>query len=133
LSIGWDAHCPGLVEARAQEAEWKKKEQSWATVPTDSDAGWDLQEDDPRRQAWLLSNEKLFTTCHAMSRGWPSVEGGVEVSVEVHLDLKDSEEEHPACRSLVFMGYLSVPDLLSFLCYSAVSTSSGSCTSPHSC
>jgi hypothetical protein len=74
-------------------------------------------------------DKKLFTTCNAMSRSWPSVEGGVEVSIEVHLDLKDSEEERPACRSLVFMGCLSVPDLLSFLCYSAVGTSRRSCAS----
>jgi hypothetical protein len=57
-----------------------------------------------------------------VSRGWPSMEGGVEVSVEVRLDLSDLEE-HPACRSLVSIGCLSVLDLLSFLCYSAVGTS----------
>jgi hypothetical protein len=62
-----------------------------------------------------------------MSQGWPSVEGGVEVSIEVHSDLKDSEKERSTCRLLVFIGCLSVPDLLSFLCYSAVSTSSRSC------
>jgi hypothetical protein len=36
------------------------------------------------------------------------VEGGVEVSIEVHSDLKDSEEERPACRSLITIGCLSV-------------------------
>jgi hypothetical protein len=97
-----------LVEAQAREAEWKKKEQSWATAPTNSDTGWDILEDDPHRQAWLASDEKLFTTFHTMSQGWLSVEGGVEVSIEVHSDLKDSEEERPACRLLVFMGCLSV-------------------------
>jgi hypothetical protein len=51
------------------------------------------------------------------------VEGGVKVSIEVHLDLEDSVKEHPACRSHVFIGYLSVPDLLSFLCHSAIGTS----------
>jgi hypothetical protein len=68
-----------------------------------------------------------------MSRGWPSVEGGIEISIEVHSDLEDSEKERPACRSLVFIGYLSVSDLLSFLCHSAVGTSGGSCASsgPH--
>jgi hypothetical protein len=76
-----------------------------------------------------MSDEKLFTTFHAVSRGWPSVEGGVEVSIEVHSDLKDSEEEFPACRSLVFIGCLSVPDLLSLLCYSVVGTSCRSCAS----
>jgi hypothetical protein len=62
------------------------------------------------------------TTLHAMSCGWPSVEGGVEVSVKVRSDLLDLEER-PACRSLVSIGCLSVPDLLSFLCYSAIGTS----------
>jgi hypothetical protein len=58
------------------------------------------------------------TTLHAVSRGWPSMEGGVEVSIGVHSDLSDSEER-PACRSLVSIGCLT----LSFLCYSAVGTS----------
>jgi hypothetical protein len=71
LCAGWDAHCPGLVATRAREAEWKDKEQSnaerWATAPTRSEASWDLAKDDLRRQAWLASDEKLFTTFHAMS------------------------------------------------------------------
>jgi hypothetical protein len=62
------------------------------------------------------------TTLHAVSRGWPSMEGGVEVSIEVRLDLSDLEE-CPACRSLVSRGCLSVPNLLSLLCYSAIGTS----------
>jgi hypothetical protein len=66
-----------------------------------------------------------------MSCGWPSVEGGIEVSVEVRSDLSDLEE-HPACRSLVSLGRLSVPDLLSFLHYSAVGTSGGSYAPPRS-
>jgi hypothetical protein len=89
-----------------------------------SDAGWNIPEDNLHRQGWLASDAKLVTTFHTMSCGWLSVEGGVEVSVEVHSDLLDSEEERPACRSLVSIGCLSVPDLLSFLCYSAVGTSS---------
>jgi hypothetical protein len=96
-----------------------------------SDAGWDISEDDPRRQGWLASDAKLVTTLHAMSRGWLSVEGGIEVSVEVRSDLLDSEER-PTCRSLVSIGCHSVPDLLSFLCHSAVGTSGRSYTSPHS-
>jgi hypothetical protein len=134
LDIRWDTHCPSLVEARKREAEWKEKEQHWATAPMNSDAGWNVSEDDSSHQLRLASEEKLFMTCHVMSQGvWPSVERGVEVSIEVHLDLKDSEKERPACRLLVFIGYLSVPDLLSFLCHSAVGTSGGSCTSfgPH--
>jgi hypothetical protein len=60
------------------------------------------------------------------------VEGGVEVSIEVHLDLKDSEEECPACRLPMLIDSLSVSDLLSSLRHSTVGTSSRSCMSPHS-
>jgi hypothetical protein len=123
LSAGWDAHFPGLVAARKWEAEWKSKEELWETALT---IGWDIPEDDPHHQGWLASGAKLVTTLHAMSRGWLSVEGGIEVSVEVHSDLSDSGEERPACRSSVPIGCLSVPDLLSFLRYSAVGTSGGS-------
>jgi hypothetical protein len=35
------------------------------------------------------------------------VEGGIEVSVEVRLDLKDSEEECPACRLPMLIASLS--------------------------
>jgi hypothetical protein len=101
-------------------------------APTLSDVGWDIPEDDPHCQGWLASDAKLVTTLHAMSCGWLSVEGGIEVSIEVRSDLSDSEEERPACRSLVSIGCLSVPDLLSFLCYSAVGTSRWSYAPPHS-
>jgi hypothetical protein len=111
-----------LVAAREWEAKWKSEEEQWETALTSSDVGWGIPEDDPRCQEWLGSKAKLVTTLHAMSRGWPSLEGGIEVSIEVHSDLSDPEER-PTCRSLVPIGCLSVPDLLSFLCYSAVSTS----------
>jgi hypothetical protein len=102
--------------------KWKSEAERWETAPTSGDGGWDIPEDDPHCQEWLGLRAKLVTTLHAMSCGWPSVEGGVEVSIEVCLDLSDSEER-PTCRSLVSIGCLSVPDLLSFLCYSAVGTS----------
>jgi hypothetical protein len=90
------------VAAREQEAKWKSEGERWETAPTLSDVGWDISEDDPRRQGWLASDAKLVTTLHAMSRGWPSVEGGIEVSVEVHSDLSNSEER-PACRYLYLL------------------------------
>jgi hypothetical protein len=34
LFTGWDAHCAGLNEARKREAEWREKEQVWASAPT---------------------------------------------------------------------------------------------------
>jgi hypothetical protein len=33
-----------------------------------------------------------------LSRGWPSVEGGIEVSVEVQSNVGDLAEERTACR-----------------------------------
>jgi hypothetical protein len=53
----------------------------------------------------------------------PCVTGGVEVSVEVHSDLQNSEEERPACRLAMSIGCVLVLDLLSFLCHSTVGTS----------
>jgi hypothetical protein len=63
-----------------------------------SDIGWDIPADDPHREAWQASDTKLLMTFHAVSRGWPSVEGGVEVSVEVHSNAEDLTEECTACR-----------------------------------
>jgi hypothetical protein len=97
------------------------------------DGGWGISKDDPRCQVWIESDRRVVTHYLPINQGWLSIETGVKVSIEVHSDLKDSEEECPACRSLVFMGCLSVPDLLSFLCYSTVGTSSRSCASPCSC
>jgi hypothetical protein len=67
-------------------------------APTNSNSGWDIPEDDPRRLAWQGSDTKLVMTMLAMSRGWPSVAGGVEVSVEVRSNAEDLVEECTACR-----------------------------------
>jgi hypothetical protein len=87
-----------LTAAREWEAEWKAKEGMWEMAPTNSDAGWDVPADDPHREDWSASDTKLFLTMHAMSHGWPSVEGGVEVSVEVRSNAGDITEECTACR-----------------------------------
>jgi hypothetical protein len=87
-----------LTAARKREAEWKKKEGLWEMAPTNSDVGWDIPADDPHCEAWQASDTKLFTTSHAISRGWPSVEWGVEVSIEVHSNAGDLTEERTACR-----------------------------------
>jgi hypothetical protein len=84
-------------------------EESWPGVP--ADAVWSS----PLPGALLHAD------------GWPSVEGGVEVAIEVCPDTVELQREHSACRSLMIIGCLSVPDLLSFLCHSAVGTSIGSC------
>jgi hypothetical protein len=66
-----------------------------------------------------------------MSRGtWPSVEGGIEVAIDVHSVLEGLvDKERSACRLLLFIDRLLVPDLLSFLHYSTIGTFDGSCVS----
>jgi hypothetical protein len=62
--------------------------------------------------------------------GWPdlSVSGasGIQVTIEVKLSVGDLEG-HSTCRLFVFIGCLSVIDLLSSLCHSTIGTSIGSC------
>jgi hypothetical protein len=100
---GWDAHCAGLDEARRREAEWKEKEQVWASASTNSTSdGWGVAEGD---DWWVGSDEQLFNTFYAMYRGtWPSVEGGVEVTVDIHSVLEGSmDKERSACRCLYLL------------------------------
>jgi hypothetical protein len=87
-----------LTAARKREAEWKEREVAWATAPTNSDSGWDIPKDGSRRLDWQDSDVKLVTTMHAVSCGWPSVEGGIEVSVEVRSSAGDLAEERTAYR-----------------------------------
>jgi hypothetical protein len=87
-----------LTAARRREAEWKETSDSWETAPTNSVVGWDVPADDPCHGDWQSSDSKLLTTVHAVSRGWPSVEGGIEVSVEVRSNTGDLAEERTACR-----------------------------------
>jgi hypothetical protein len=102
--------------ARKREAEWKEKEGLWETAPMNSDIGWDIPEDNPRRLVWRASGDKLVTTMHAMNRGWPSVEGGIEVSMEVHSNAGDLVEERTTCRCFCIHTDLSFqPDQLSIL------------------
>jgi hypothetical protein len=87
----------------------------------------------PYSQAWIESDSKVVTSYPAINWGWLSVERGVGVSIEVHSDLKYSEEERPACRLLMFTDRFSVIDLLSCLCHSTVGTSGGSCATSCPC
>jgi hypothetical protein len=84
-------------------------EEGWPGVPVD--ATWPS----PLPGALLHAN------------GWPSVEGGVEVEVEVCSDAVELQREHSACRSLMIISCLSVADLLSSLCHRTIGTSFGSC------
>jgi hypothetical protein len=61
------------------------------------------------------------------SHGWPSVEGGIEVTMEVCSDTVKFQREHSTCRLLMIIGCLSVSNLLSPLCHCTVGTSIGSC------
>jgi hypothetical protein len=136
----WDAKCPGLDAACIQEAEWKAKEQSnfeqWVTtheLDDEDDSCWKIPDDDPRRKEWIELDSRMVISYPAINWGWPSMERGVEVSIEVHSDLKDFEEECPACRLPMLIDSLLVPDLLSSLHHSTVGTSDRSCTSSRSC
>jgi hypothetical protein len=93
------------------------------------DGGWGIPEDDPRCKAWIESDSKVSVSYLTSHRGWPKVEGGVEVLIKVCSDFKELEEERPACRLPVSIDCLSVSDLLSLLCHSTVGTSGGSCAS----
>jgi hypothetical protein len=66
---------------------------------TGSDGGWGVYEGNDQS---VDSDERLFNTLYAMYRGvWPSVSGGVEVTVDVHSVLEGSlDKERSACRSL---------------------------------
>jgi hypothetical protein len=77
--------------------------------------GWDIPANDPCCKEWEASDSKLVVDSPVVSRGWLSVEGGIEVSIEVCSDLKDSKEECPACRLPAFTDHLSVIDLVSRL------------------
>jgi hypothetical protein len=100
---------------RKREAEWKETSDSWETAPTNSVVGWDIPADDPRHGDWQAS-DNLFMTVHAVSRGWLSVEGGIEVSVEVCSNTGDLAEERTACRCFCIRTDLSFqPDQLFIL------------------
>jgi hypothetical protein len=75
------------------------------------------------------SDSKIMVSYLVSHRGWPCMTGGIEVSVKVHSDLKDSEGECPTCRLLVSIVCLFSPlTYFSFLRYSTVGTSGRSCT-----
>jgi hypothetical protein len=96
--------------------EWKKTEELWEMAPTNGSIGWDIPEDDPHRLAWRALGEMLVTTAHALSHGWLSVEGGIEVSMEVCSDTGNLAEERAACRCFCIRTDLSFqPDRLFIL------------------
>jgi hypothetical protein len=104
-----------LDEAKRREADWREKEVWSSTSPVSTSGSWGVTEGDYR---WVGSDEQLFNTLYAMYRGiWPSVDGGIEVTVDVHLVLEGSvDKERSACRSLYsliafrFLTYLASYD-----------------------
>jgi hypothetical protein len=122
---------------RVKEAAWKAREAQrdelgWGEDrrPSSPLEGWpDIPVDDERRVEWSSSESRVLTSYPSHNCGWPSVEGGIEVAVEVCSDAVEPERKRSTCRSLMIIACLSVPDLLSLLCHSAISTSLGSCAS----
>jgi hypothetical protein len=125
------------MSPHTKEAEWKAQEaqqdeQGWGEDRCSSSPleGWPgIPVDDERRVEWLASESRVSTSYPPHNRGWPSVKGGIEVAIEVCSDVVELERERSTCRSLMIIDCLSVPDLLSLLCHSAIGTSLGSCTS----
>jgi hypothetical protein len=140
---GWDDDCQGLVETLAKEAKWKDREahndaeaacwevkapDGWGITPPTSPIheGWPSVPIDAGSGTWPLPSN--IVPLHP--DGWPDLSPPVQDRVRVTFEVKSSvgdSEEHSTCRSLVIIGCLSVLDLLSFLCHSAISTSVRSC------
>jgi hypothetical protein len=122
---------------QVKETTWKAREAQRDKVgwgedrrPSSPLEGWPgVPADDECRVEWSASESRVSTSYPSCNRGWPSVEGGIKVAIEVCSDAVELERKCSACRSLMIIACLSVPDLLSLLCHSAVSTSLGSCTS----
>jgi hypothetical protein len=70
----------------------------WETASTNSVVSWDVPANNPHHRDWQASNNKLLMTVHAVSRGWLSVEGGIEVSIEVCSNVGDLARESTAYR-----------------------------------
>jgi hypothetical protein len=123
------------VGTLAQEAEWKDQEAQNDTVEwgvddglvTPPEEGWPgISIDEEHRVTWPSpSNEGSIHV-----DDWPSIEGGVEVTVEVCSDAMELQREYSTCR-FCGIGHCSVINLLSFLCHSPIGTSFGSCVPCH--
>jgi hypothetical protein len=114
------------------ELQWKAIEErnlaikwgEFADSLTSSEDGWPGV---PSSAEWPSHSEGLLR-----ADGWPDLEVGIEVSVEVRSDVEDLSRGNSACRSLMLIECFSVSNLLSLLCHHAIGTSSGSC-SPSNC
>jgi hypothetical protein len=112
IDTEWDDDYPGLVETLAREAEWKRQEAhddaaaaSWEVNPPD---GWGNTP--PASPIWPgASIDEYCSTWPSPSAvvptgtdSWPnlsaSIEGGIKVTIEMVIDIRESQEGHTACR-----------------------------------
>jgi hypothetical protein len=139
LSAGWDNDCLGLTAKLAEEAEWRRREEhneaavaSWAVEAPD---GWgNTPPTSPVvKEGWPGSQPEDH--CYPSKEGplgpngWPDVSIPTSSGVRVTTTMTTVEEVegHSARRLPMLIVCLSVPDLLSFLYHSTISTSFGSC------
>jgi hypothetical protein len=103
-----------------------ERERVWKAREAQNDAvqwGVDVESSSLLEEGW--PNVPAEARWHAPigADGWLSVEGGVEVSIEVVSDAVELERDCSACRLPVIIGCLSFSNLLSPLCHSTVGTS----------
>jgi hypothetical protein len=133
LVIGWDDDCPGLTATLAREAEWVRREEHNEAVDAEMEKAYESGWPGVRLADYSYPSDEGPLG----PDGWPDLSlppsTGVQVTIEVHLTVEEVEG-HSACRLLMSIVRLSVPDLLSFLYHSTVGTSFGSCAPcrPHS-
>jgi hypothetical protein len=112
-----------------------ERENIWKAREAQNDAiqwGVNVESSSSSKEGWPGVPAEARWHAPIGADGWPSVEGGFEVSIEVVSDTVELERERSACRLSMIIGCLSFSNLLSPLCHSTVGTSAGSCASPRS-
>jgi hypothetical protein len=111
--IEWDDGCPGLVETLAREAEWEEREAHndveaacWAIDPPDGwgntppaspvPEGWPGVVVDEHNGNWPSLSEVVPLCVDSWPNLSTSVEGGIEVTIEVVTNAGDPQEKHTA-------------------------------------
>jgi hypothetical protein len=83
----------------ARDAKWKARE-----VQRDEEIGWGEHRrpssplggwpgTEEHHKEWVASDSRVRTSYHSINCGWPSIEGGVKVTVEVCSDASKIEDE----------------------------------------
>jgi hypothetical protein len=99
--VEWDDDREGLVRMIAREKEWEKRQAFNDAVDWGKKDGSEASPEEgwpgvPADAVWPSYDAGDPTRTH----GWPSVERGVEVVVEVCSDASECQREHSACRCL---------------------------------